>query len=140
MIHLELLRLFDFGKETQGVMYVIDDDRILFTCTTLELPWKDNQRRISCIPAGKYDIRKYSSPSKGRVFLLEEVPNRSFIEIHSGNFHFDVLGCILVGDATIGHVDINGDGLLDVVNSKNTLNHLLDIVPEKSTINIKYRN
>ena len=26
-------------------------------CDTLELPWKNNQRRISCIPEGEYKVR-----------------------------------------------------------------------------------
>ena len=28
-----------------------------FICYTIELPWKNNEKRVSCIPVGKYFIR-----------------------------------------------------------------------------------
>jgi len=41
------LRRSDCGSE--GVLIFQN-----FHCYSLELPWKDNQQNISCIPAGKY--------------------------------------------------------------------------------------
>jgi hypothetical protein len=72
---------------------------------TVELPWRDNQAQHSCIPPGVYQAGAYDSPSKGRVYLLREVPGRTLCEIHSANFAGDVtrgwesqlLGCIAVG-------------------------------------------
>ena len=29
-----------------------------FICYTIELPWNNNEKRVSCIPVGKYFIRK----------------------------------------------------------------------------------
>ena len=89
---------------------------------TLELPWKENQQNISCIPAGYYVAQYRKSPSNGDVIELKDVPSRSFIQIHSGNYTSQIAGCILVGDSI---VDLNGDGVLDVANSKNTLKRLL---------------
>lgn len=72
---------------------------------TAELPWRNNARRISCIPTGKYLCTPYSSKKFPNVYQLQNVPNRDLILIHTGNFagdvsldyRSDVLGCILVG-------------------------------------------
>ena len=111
--------------QTLGVLVVLDDyQNCVFNCKTLELAWKENQRRISCIPKGEYKVSKYVSPKFGEVYLLHNVPDRSMIEIHAGNYYTDILGCILVGES---HTDINGDGFRDVTNSKKTLKKLLQL-------------
>jgi hypothetical protein len=104
-----------------------------FKCFTLELPWLDNQINISCIPAGIYEGEKYESPTKGSVLLLKDVPNRTWIEIHAGNFTRQILGCTLVGD---GIKYLDGDSIPDVTNSVNTLRALLAAVPDKCQISI----
>lgn len=71
---------------------------------TLELPWRGNQRRVSCIPEGHYDCY-YGSSSKGNVYHVGGVPGRDGILIHAGNWagdktkglRSDVEGCILLG-------------------------------------------
>jgi hypothetical protein len=76
-----------------------------FVCFTAELPWRMNLKGISCIPAGKYQVRVIQSPKFGKVYNVQAVPNRSHILIHSGNFSGDtskgfvshVEGCILLG-------------------------------------------
>lgn len=76
-----------------------------FACQTLELPWRDNKRNISCIPSGDYDVNIRLSPKYGEIYHIQKVPNRSYILIHSGNFAGDVEkgfrthvnGCILLG-------------------------------------------
>ena len=73
-------------------------------CDTLELPWKDNQRRISCIPEGEFKVRirvARESASRDYVHLLvQEVPNRDYILFHRGNSAKDTRGCILVGQGS----------------------------------------
>ena len=70
-------------------------------CDTLENPWKDNQRNISCIPEGNYKVRlrlPRESASRDYIHLLvEDVENRSYILFHRGNTAKDTSGCILVG-------------------------------------------
>ena len=105
-----------------------------FQCFTLELPDLDNQQNISCIPAGTYKAKKYNSPSKGLCLLLEDVPNRTYIEIHSGNFTRQIQGCILVG-GSIKFID--NDSTPDVSNSKATLNKLLSLLPNEITITLE---
>ena len=70
-------------------------------CDTLENPWKDNQRNISCIPEGEYKVRlrlPRESASRDYLHLLvQDVPNRDWILFHRGNTAKDTSGCILVG-------------------------------------------
>lgn len=70
--------------------------------STLELPWKNNQRQISCIPAAVYQCGVVNSPKFGRVYQVKNVPNRSHILIHAGNWVKDTSGCILVGMSNNG--------------------------------------
>jgi len=104
-----------------------------FQCFTLELPDLNNQSNISCIPDGQYKVKKYDSPSKGNVILLENVPNRTYIEIHAGNFTRQILGCILVGDSIRW---LDKDKIPDVANSKNTLRKLLNLFDDRETLEI----
>jgi hypothetical protein len=105
-----------------------------FHCFTLELPWRENNKNISCIPPGEYEATKYDSPKHGDVILLLEVDGRDMIEIHSGNYTRQILGCILVGDS-IKYLD--GDSIPDVTNSKATLAKLMGRLPDVFKINIE---
>ena len=66
-----------------------------FICYTIELPWKNNEKRVSCIPVGKYFIKKrYSQKFKWHLEVLD-VENRSFILFHPANNALRELnGCI----------------------------------------------
>ena len=70
-------------------------------CDTLELPYLDNQRSISSIPAGQYKVRLRSpreSATRNYLHLLiQDVPNRDYILVHVGNKSSDSRGCVLVG-------------------------------------------
>lgn len=105
-----------------------------FRCMTLELPWKENQSSISCIPAGTYECFKRVSGKNGNVFELKNVVSRSYIQCHSGNYTSQIEGCILVGDSL---KDINNDGIIDVTNSKATLNKVLSLLPDMFVLEIK---
>ena len=65
---------------------------------TLELPWLDNRRGVSCIPEGVYQVIS-QPPKEGRpypYFRLPNVPGRSGILIHRGTEPTHSKGCILV--------------------------------------------
>mgnify|MGYP001378564073 CR=1 FL=1 len=123
--------------ETLGSLFVLLGYDLLFSCKTIELPYKGNQHNISCIPTGTYHTIKYNSPNKGWVFLLENVPGRSAIEIHAGNYatgkKIDTQGCILVGT---GFEDIDGNGTMDIIESKKTLSRLMGILPQEFNLTI----
>lgn len=104
-----------------------------YRCFTLELPDLNNQKNISCIPAGVYKSKKHVSPKNGKVIEIQDVPNRTHIQIHAGNYTRQIQGCILVGDS-IKYLDY--DLTPDVTNSVNTKNKLLSILPDEFTVEI----
>lgn len=57
---------------------------------TIELPWKNNQEGISCIPAGDYILKPYSSPKHENVWEYQNVSNRSYCLMHPANYACDV--------------------------------------------------
>lgn len=64
-------------------------------CKTIELPWRHNAPRISCIPEGIYRIRKRYSPRFLWHFEVLEVLERSAILLHPANDAAKELkGCI----------------------------------------------
>ena len=108
-------------NQTLGILNVFGEPGLLFTCVTLEPPWKDNKRRVSCIPQGEYVLKFRKSGKFGDHFHITDVDNRSYILIHVGNYTKDTSGCILVGKS---FWDINKDGVLDITSSTDTMNAL----------------
>ena len=64
-------------------------------CNTIELPWKMNETKVSCVPEGKYFIRKrYSRKFQWHLEVID-VKDRSFILFHPANNVLKELnGCI----------------------------------------------
>ena len=97
LINLLLIRDTFSEKSTIGELF-LNGERI---CDTLENPWLDNQRNISCIPEGNYDVRlrlpRESATREYIHLLVQDVPNRDWILFHRGNTAKDTRGCILVG-------------------------------------------
>jgi hypothetical protein len=59
------------------------------------LPWKNNETRVSCIPEGKYFIKKRYSQKFQWHLEIENVQNRSLILFHPANNALQELnGCI----------------------------------------------
>lgn len=77
---------------TFGRCYI--DGQELFT---VERPWLQNERSISCIPEGTYQCapRRYNKGGYDAI-EVQNVPNRSFILIHKGNTMHDLAGCIAI--------------------------------------------
>jgi len=92
-MNLSLIRLEETEEGCVGVLKLND---ILFCCT-LERPWVDNKRSISCIPTGSYIIKPVISPTYGSTWEVKDVPQRSHILLHAGNRIKDTEGCILLG-------------------------------------------
>jgi hypothetical protein len=123
-----------YGKdETKGLLMVIDSTVVEYFFKTLEPPNNGNIPFMSCINEGTYWMIKYHSPTKNEwVFLILDVPGREGVEMHVGNFAVgkktDTDGCILPG---MSFVDLNGDGTLDVADSKKAMDKLMSILPNK---------
>ena len=64
-------------------------------CQSVELPWRDNKRNISCVPEGRYVLVKRFHPKHGEQLELSHVPKREAILIHPANFAMrELQGCI----------------------------------------------
>ena len=98
---------------------------------TLELPWLNNQQSISWVPNGEYECELYPSSRFGNVYLLHNVPDRSGVLIHQGNFggnkskglKSDIEGCILLGKS---RGVINGQKC--VLNSRIAVKEFMDTI------------
>jgi hypothetical protein len=129
-MNYKIIRQPSDDKQTLGAFY---DPQGKELCKTLELAWKENRQRVSCIPKGIYTVVKRTSPKYKEHFHIKDVPNREWILIHNGNFHRQILGCILVGK---DHADIDKDGYKDVTSSVATMKMLNETLPEKFTLEI----
>lgn len=128
-------RINGSDKQTIGRMFVLDGEGFsLEDFPSLELPWRDNKVEVSCIPTGTYQVVKHISPKFGKCFWVKNVPGRSEILIHRGNFYSDILGCILPG---IDMSDINNDGHIDVTSSTKAMDKLLDLLPDEFLLTIE---
>lgn len=108
-------------NQTTGRFILTENEELLFKSYSLELPDLNNMAFFSCIPTGDYICKIEFSPSHGMCFHILNVPGRSHILIHSGNYNKDTEGCILLGENLL---DINNDGLRDVTNSRKTVERL----------------
>jgi hypothetical protein len=98
-INLLIIRDTFTEDSTLGVLS-LNGERM---CDTLELPWRGNINRISCIPSGEYKVRlRYPRESASRDYLhllVQDVKDRSYVLFHRGNSAKDTRGCILVGQS-----------------------------------------
>jgi len=129
-------------KQTEGLLVIRDDNGLFrFECKTLELAWHNNKNSISCIPAGSYPVKKRKAEQSGSFgydhLHFQNVAGRKWILIHAGNFFTQIRGCILVGNK---FTDINNDRIRDVLNSRQTLDKIMAILPDKFEAEICWRN
>ena len=133
-MHVKIQRIQKDDFQTLGILTIYDDNNFpKWECRTLELPDKDNQSRISCIPEGTYTVVKRNSAKYGDHFHIKDVPNRSYILVHNANYKRQLLGCIAVG---LSHTGIDGDGHRDVTRSKSTLKDLNRELPDTFQLEI----
>lgn len=93
---------------------------------TLENPWIENQQFISCIPAGSYTCEKFSGVKYKDVWLVKDVPDRSYILLHNGNTVNHTEGCLILG---LGAGELNGE--IAVLNSHDALDVLRGVLGKK---------
>ncbi len=90
MLAVNLLRAYG-DRGTNGEIWIGDG----LVCYTIELPWHENVRNISCIPEGTYPLAKGYSKRFGWHILVRDVPMRSAILIHpANNAQKELRGCI----------------------------------------------
>lgn len=100
-MRVDLLRV---GQSNRGTFGVLRVGQVPFALT-LERPWEDNAQNVSCIPAGRYRCRKIRSPRFGNTYEVCDVPSRTHVLFHKGNYMYDTQGCILIGEEYSGTWD-----------------------------------
>jgi len=114
-INLLIIRDTFTDKSTIGTLYINGEK----FCDTLENPWLDNQRNISCIPKGQYKVRlrlpRESATRDYLHLLVQDVPNRDWILVHIGNYPSQTQGCILVGNGRKQDIVENSRLAMDLV-------------------------
>lgn len=107
-MHWKVVRKRQTDKSTTGRFIAYGaNGKVMLQLTTLENPWLNNKRNLSCIPAGEYRLEKRTNsewnPKHKRKFGMnyivgiEGVPNREGVIVHEGNYPEDTKGCILLG-------------------------------------------
>ncbi len=121
-----LLERFAYHPEaTLGKLTVGDQEFYV-----AERPWRGNKKNISCIPNGTYTCKGYASQKFGETFIIENVPNRTYILFHAGNFpEKDSEGCLLVGESIMA-------GKPAVSSSRKAMERLRETLKETSNFEL----
>lgn len=116
--HAILTREPSTTNETLGTLVAVNGKNV-FACKTLELPWLNNRPMVSCIPPGIYTVKKVFWLRKLKSFYqVQNVPGRSGIFMHEGNYYFNYEGCIGLGKTI---ADLNKDGEKDITDTLATV-------------------
>tara|TARA_R110000744_G_scaffold71636_2_gene144424 strand:- start:10 stop:1641 length:1632 start_codon:yes stop_codon:yes gene_type:complete len=72
LLRMRVTRIMDDGTQTLGIMDILEEDEqtVMFSLATSELPWLGNQNEISCIPTDNYLVKSHVSGKHGRCFWL----------------------------------------------------------------------
>lgn len=130
MKHFNLIRV---RHSDEGSFGVFVSSCLGFLSNSAELPWRDNEGFVSCIPTGVYTAKVQHSPKFGRdLYRLEDKQTspRSAILMHEGTwagdrkkglkYNFD--GCIGLGK---GYSD-NLQGQQAILNSATALREFME--------------
>lgn len=112
------LTRYSHNDKTEGLLVVNNENSF----KTLELPWLNNKRNISCIPDGMYRYQIDFSNNKHRnVIELIDVPSRSQIQIHSATKLSHLAGCIGVNgkDKEKQVFELMGEGGIIIIETIN---------------------
>jgi len=126
-MNLIITRYQSDGLGSFGKLEISGHDEIL---ATVEKPWRNNKRFISCLPAGKYRLVPFSSPKYGDVLCIvsddgsvvmyeSEGCDRYACLFHVANYARNVKGCVGIGQHHHNNM---------VTNSKKSLEKLFSMV------------
>jgi len=133
MIKMEIDLIRDYHPQgTNGEIHH-EGQRV---CFSIELPWLNNARKISCIPEGRYALHHRFTEKRKHHLEVVGVPGRSCILIHPANSALkDLLGCI----APVMELTGAGTGLLSRIANEKLKARILPALDrhEEVFINIK---
>ncbi|TYP97449.1 hypothetical protein C7447_104135 [Tenacibaculum adriaticum] len=106
-----------FKEGTDGTLFRSNT----FLCHTIELPWNNNKRNVSCIPEGTYEVEPRFSKRFKHHLHIKGIQNRRLILFHPANNALKELeGCI----APVTYLGGIGKG----VYSRDAMQKLLSLV------------
>ena len=133
MCTLKIITLNRIISSDEGVLGLLHSNGKPIS-VTLERPWKDNKAWESCIPFGLYPLARLESSKAFKYphYLLEGVPDRTFIKIHVANYPSELHGCIGVGS-------YYANGAIAVCKSRKAMDHTMWFLDrhEKLALNIR---
>jgi hypothetical protein len=111
---------------------------------TIELPWKDNEPDVSCIPAGTYTLSPYSSPKHGDVWEYQNVLNRSLCLMHPANYACEVRIGEIIHPNELEGCTAPGFGIDEsipmITRSQDAMNYLRTTIGVKTTWQLEVRD
>ncbi len=112
------LELYRENSKDDGTISALlnGDDEV---CRLLELPWRENEQSISCIPPARYWVDYLAESASGHykdVYHITGVPGRSGILIHKGNY---------AGDESLGFMSDSAGCLLPCVSIGKSFNQTM---------------
>lgn len=92
-----VLSTYEYLDGVVGDLYL--DDSGVF-CHSMELPWKNNEPDISCLPLGDYVCIVTHSPAfnKELYLIIEPFEHRAGFRIHAANRLRELRGCVAFGE------------------------------------------
>ena len=114
---------------------------------TVERPWLGNKPMESCIPEGLYILQKRYSPAVDRSsggefdegWEVTNVPGRTFIMIHPGNWPINFQGCIGVGKEYTVIPDRSGVPRNGVTRSRDAFRDMMELMETSNAWDIDIR-
>ncbi|MHC6528831.1 MULTISPECIES: DUF5675 family protein [unclassified Vibrio] len=125
------------GIGTFGELY--DGSEVV--CVTVEPDWQNNEKNVSCVPAGVYSVTRHSSPRFGDCFAISNKnlgvtvsgPSlRSNCLFHAANYPNELEGCIAPGLTFMP-----GSSRWGVSSSRKALDKLKERYPEGFVMEIQ---
>lgn len=112
-------------RGTRGKLY----DGQNFICETIERPKHDKD--FPCFEEGYYIAKRYNSPkNKSIVWQLEDVPNRTNIQLHIANWPSELQGCIAPGK----EIGSSHTGEPGVLKSRQAFQEFMAMTSDEETI------
>lgn len=128
IIHLRIYK----PKVTLSTLFIINGLELIKQYYSVEPPYINNQQNVSCIREGRRLVRKHMAPSlkTPQSFFFYQEKERTEILMHVANRVQELRGCIAPG---LTFSDIDGDGIIDVENSRTAMLEMYEYMPYEFT-------